>query len=514
MKIALTTNEILIPKRFFTPKSEKELELDAPLPDHCPDIARIIKLDCTPFCERCEINDGSASARGRAVCDVLYEAEGKSGLRFVSFTQDFNISCPIPRGKAQSYDAVCKISCEKINCRLLSPRRLIIKATLGGAFECIAETVVKALAVNEDGDAFFCKKTIAFEGKPSRYSETVRISETLPLAQSEKSIGSIVCADVLISPPRITVNRGNAEIRATATVKALCEEESAEGRYFTSAKQLPIVFELANDAIEEFKQISATLAITEKEFAPELDQYGESRSIQARIALLATLNISEPKAYTVAEDMFEKSHDSTPSLSKILFPHTVCSKEIGFSAETKLPPEEEKAISLLDSTARDYGATATKAENGVEISGSFIVTLLTECAEGIQSRDYLLPYSQFIEADLPSGESILIPEVYPIEVIPTLHADGSITVRVIAEAKVCAHGEREEEFITDIPKRTEREKGESGAMLVYCFPQKRESLWSIAKLYRVSPEEIRNANPDSFDDSGISASESPILIKP
>ena len=63
-------------------------------------------------------------------------------------------------------------------------------------------------------------------------------------------------------------------------------------------------------------------------------------------------------------------------------------------------------------------------------------------------------------------------------------------------------------------KRTEREKGESGAMLVYCFPQKRESLWSIAKLYRVSPEEIRNANPDSFDDSGISASESPILIKP
>ncbi len=513
MKIAITTNEILIPKKTFTPKFEKELEFDFPLPEHCPDIARIIKIDCTPFCEGCEAGEGTATVKGKVVYDLLYETDYKSRLRFVSFVQEFSQTAAMPRNLGKPAAAFCRLNCERIGCKLLSPRRVIVKSTVGAQLALESETAVKAVAVNEDGKAFFRKKTIGFDGITKQYDGSYSFKDILSLAQSEKSIGEIVCGSISLQAPQITLSRGRAEIRTSAAVRVLCEEESNEGKYFTSSKTLPISIDFQNDAIEDHKQISAELAVAESEFSPELDQYGESRNISLAFSVKATLRVSEPKAYTVAEDMFEKDFDGVPTSSKVALPHLYSPTNFGFSAEIKLPPAEAKPELLLDSTARDYGASITKADGGAELNGNFIVTLLADTAEGIQSFDHSLPYSQFVQLDIPE-EATLDAEVTPLEVVSTLHADGSVTVRVIASAKIQICTEAEESFITEITKRTAREQAEQGVALVYCFPQSGEELWSIAKHYRVDPESIKNANPESFDESGVASENAkPILIK-
>ena len=60
IKIGITLNEILIPKKLFKTKTEKELELDTPLADYCPDISRLIRVDCTPFIENCTLENDKA----------------------------------------------------------------------------------------------------------------------------------------------------------------------------------------------------------------------------------------------------------------------------------------------------------------------------------------------------------------------------------------------------------------------------------------------------------------------
>lgn len=514
IKIAVTTNEILIPKRSFSPKTEKELELDTSLPEYCPDIARIIKVDCTPFCESCEISESGATVKGRAVYDLLYESEGKSRLRYASFTQEFSHSLPLARNGTKASAVFCKINCERIGCRLLSPRRPMIKATLGTQLEFETETVVKALAVNEDGETFFRKKTIGFDGFTKQCTATQRFTETLSLAQSEKSIGRIICGGISLQSMQAALSHGRAEIRGSAVVTVLCEEESNEGKYFATAKTLPVNLEINDESIEDHKQFRADFSVTESEFTPELDQYGESRNINTSFSLKASLRISEPKAYTVAEDMFEKGYDSVPTVSKASLPHLHSMTENGFSAEIKLPPAEPKPESLLDSGARSTSPSVSKAEGGIQIEGSFIINLLADTAQGIRSYDHVLPYSQIIMQDIPKNESQTLAEVVPIEVIPTLHADGGVTVRVIATARISVYTETEESFITEITKRTVRERSEGKSELVFCYPQKGEDLWSIAKLYRTDPETIQGANPESFDESGISIENaSPILIK-
>ena len=512
--MAITTSDLLIPKKVISTKIDKELEFDSPLPEYCPDIARIIKVDCTPFAEGCSIADGKVTVTGKAVYDVLYETDYKSRLRCCNFTQEFSQSIPIPRSDAENITAFCDIVCEKIGCKLLSPRRLVVKSTLNAHFEIEGESSVKALSVNEDKETFFRKKTIGFDGRTLLHEGNYKFGDSLPLAQSEKSIGEIICGNVVLQAPQITLSPGRAEIKSSASVHALCEEEDSEGKYFMSVKTLPINIEYTNDAIEDYKNISVTLEASDAEFSPELDQYGESRVIKTSFGVKMCMKINEPKAYTVAEDMFEKDFDSIPVVANAVLPHLSSKNETSFSAESKLSPMTPQPETLLDSSARDYGSTVEVNEDGITVDGAFIVTLLADTAEGIQSFDHSIPYRQFIPLELPQCKTSVVADTTPLEVISTLHSDGSATVRVIATARVYIYTESEETFISEVTKRTSREAADESSMLIYCFPKKDEDLWSIAKLYRADPESIIVANPNRFDNMGtLLESGKPILIK-
>lgn len=514
MKIAITTNEIFIPKKLFSAKVDKELEFDSALPDYCPDIARLVKVDCTPFLENCDTEGEKATIKGKVLYDVLYETDYKNRLRCVSFTQEFSQSIPIPRSNAEDITAFCDTECSKISCKLLSPRRVIIKSTLGTQFDIEGETAIKAVAVNESKNEFFRKKTIGFEGRTSLHSENFHFSDSLSLAQSEKSIGEIVCGSITLQPAQTTISPGRAEIKTTAAIHILCEEENNEGVYYMSQKTLPVNIDYQNDAIEDFKHISLSLEPRDFEFSPELDQYGESRVIKTSFNVKIKMKINEPKAYTVADDMFEKGYNSILQKGTAKMPILYSQSESGFTIETKLPSMTPRPDTILDSSAKDFGSSTEKTEGGINLSGSFILTLMTNTPEGIFSFDHSVPYKQFCPLDLPEGESNIVADTYPIEAIATLHSDGSATVRIIAGTKLYVFTESEDSFIQDVTKRTPIENTNEGSMLVYFYPNKTDDLWSIAKNYRTDPESILSSNPQHFDENGNNTEpERPILIK-
>ncbi len=512
--MGIAINEILIPKKLFRANVQKELEFDTPLADYCPDIARLIRVDCTPFAESCEIQNDKAVVNGKAVYDVLYETDYKNRLKFCSFTQDFSQSIPVPHTSATNITAFCTPKCERIGCKLLSPRRLIMKATLGTTFEIEGENAVKALAVNEDEETFFRKKVIGFDGKTEIHRENYRFSESLNLNQNEKSIGEIVFGNVTLQKPQISVYPGRAEIKTTALVQTLCEEENNEGNYYISAKTFPINIDYQNDDISDSKRISVELTPSDFTFTPELDQYGENRIIKTDFSVNMVLKAVEPKAYSLAEDVFEKNYQSTPISGSATLPLLFSQQDHSFAIETKLSEMTPTPVTLLNSSANENGASVEITENGITLNGNFVVTILADTAEGIYSFDHVIPYSQFFSAELPESQNDITAEVYPIEVITTLHSDGTATAKIIAGTKIEIHTQQEESFVTDVTKRSPKEAEKDFSGVIYRFPQKGEDLWCIAKSYGVSPERLSSTNPDRFDESGnIANGSNPILIK-
>lgn len=510
----ITTNEILIPKKLFTSRVDKDLELDATIPEFSPDVSRIVKVDCTPFTESVVIQDGKATLKGKAVYDVLYETDYKRRLRCCNFTQEFSQTIPIPKGGAINLQAFAESECERISCKLLSPRRVSVKACLSTKFDIEGETPVKAVAVTEDKDSFFRKKTIGFDGKTVVHESLYKFSELLSLTQSERPIGEIVCGSVDLRTPAVTLSPGKAEVKTVATIRALCEEENAEGKYFSSVKSLPINIDCGNEAIAEHKGVSIDLDAVECKLSPELDQYGESRVIKSEFSVNLRMRINDRFAHTVADDMFEKGFDSIPVRANVALPHAHSETESSFSTEIKLSPLSPKPEILLDASARCLKTACETDEAGIKACGLFVTTLLCDTAEGVQSFDCPIPFERAFPADVPNSLSSATASVSPDEVIATLHSDGSATVRIIATARISLFTETEESFISEVTKRTARSSEVDGATLVYCFPTEDEDLWSISKLYRADPESIKESNPSHFDEGGAPFDRSkPILVK-
>lgn len=511
--MAISTYELLIPKRITVPKVDKDLEHDSILPEYCPDIARIIKIDCTPFAENCSVSDGQATVTGKAVYDLLYETDYKNRLRCCNFTQDFSISAPVPKNETNNPSAFCKVACEKISCKLFGPRRVVIRASLCADFDIECENPCKAISVEEDGETFFRKKTVGFDGRCSAFESSYNFSELLPLAQSEKCIGEIVCGYVTLQSPQVNIQNGVAELKTTATVHTICEEESNEGKYFASAKTLPINIEYPNDSIAEYKSIRTELVPFDTAFSVELDQYGESRVIKTTFSVRLNIHISEPKAYTVAEDMFEKNHDSVPIETSVFLPRTISERATGFSVDAKLSPMTPKPEAILDTTVRDYGTTVEIAEEGAVLSGNFIVTLLADTQEGVYSFDHSVPFRQPLPSDVLKDTAKISVSAGPFDTVATLHSDGSVSLHIISDAQIFLRAENEESFLSDVTKRKPRAADTEDSMLIYCFPKKDEDLWGVAKLYRASPESILKSNPERFDEQGmLTDSSKPILI--
>ncbi len=513
IKIGITTNEILIPKKFFSARIDKDLELDSLIPEHCPDIARIVKVDCTPFTESCTIEDGKGIIHGKAVYDVLYETDYKNRLRCCSFTQDFSLSVSLPKFSGSNARLFSDIRCDRIDCKLIGARRVVIRVSLGAMTEAECEASAKSLAVEEDGEIFFLKKTVNFDGRTEEFNSVFSFSEQLPLSRTEKCIGEIVCGRVTLQPPQISITSGRADIKTTATVHALCEEENAEGSYYMSSKSLPVSICYENDMIDDSKHVSIYLEPSSPSFLPELDQYGESRIIRSDFSIGARIRLNEPKSYTVAEDVFEKSHDGNVRSETARVPKLNSTASHGFTAEFKLPEAVPAPISILDTAARDYGSSVRLTDTGIEASGSFIITLLANTAEGVHSFDFSMPYNQRFPLDGISEDSIISADVFPVEVISTLHSDGSITARVIAEVKISSFTESEETFVSEITKRAPANTRHNNSTLVFFYPEERESLWSIAKHYRTDPEAIYSVNPGRFDEENKALGREPIVIK-
>lgn len=469
-------------------------------------------MDCTPFAESCLSEDGKITIKGRAVFDVLYETDYKNRLRGHSFARDFSHSFSLPSTNAINIGAFCRLDCRRIDCRLLSDRRLILRSLLGIELDSEGDVAVKVINPEEDGCTFFRKKTIGFEGRTALFEESFAFSEEMLLNRNEKCINEIVCGSITLSPPQIDLSPGRAELSTHATFHALCEEENNEGNYYMSVKSLPLKMEFANESIEDFKRVSVSLTPADCQFRQELDQYGENRIIRCDFSVKMQMRIKDPKAYTVAEDMFEKSYNSQGvSLSyPIPFMEELCS--CGLTAEGKLPPQEPSVESILDVTAKSCGCVAEDTEEGLALKGNFTATVIMKNQQGIQCCDIAVPYQQTFAAKLLEN-CTLSAEISPLEAIPTLHSDGSIGVRVIAEARVYAFGQKNEEFLTSVTKRVPIEAPEEGSRLTFCFPQRNECLWDIAKLYHVNPERIANANPESFGENGEILKLSPIAIK-
>ena len=497
------STQIRFPTGLWDTVLDKETEFDGTLPDYCPDVIRLIRVDCTPYVDSCQVADNKVQIVGRVIYDLLYETDHRNKLRFCSFTQEFRHTADLPKNDLESPEAYCNASCSKITCRMLSPRRPVLRARLELHTTVSGMAAVSMLSTQDSENCFFIKKPLRYDVPGALYREEFRFEEALPLLQGEAAIGEVVFGAVSLQPPQTTVTRGNVLAKTNAVVKVLYrpEDASREGEYCMAVKNLPLTLSMETPEAEEGKLCHLRLELGAQSVLPELDQYGESRLLKACFTVNASLRSMGVGETEVAEDLFTPGMLTTASRKELRIPRLASMADRSFTVDLKIPGEDPIFTSLYDASLRAGKAKAVPGEGGVELTGTLTVSLLGESMDGIRHLDHTAEFVQFVPAEIPKDLSEVAAEIAPFEVLPTLHSDGSISARVICNATLSLRTEEQVSFLCEPVVQTEPEE-EDPYSVAFFYPAKTDTLWSVAKKYRIDPAKLKADNPSSFDDNG------------
>ena len=102
--------------------------------------------------------------------------------------------------------------------------------------------------------------------------------------------------------------------------------------------------------------------------------------------------------------------------------------------------------------------------------------------------------------------------MYPVGTSASLRPDGSVALRINCVAEIVITRSETHAFISGAEPDGSTYADEEEGSMIFRFTQGGESLWEIAKEYRVPPEEIEKANPNAFGDNGEALENSPPLL--
>jgi len=476
------------------------LELEESLPDYCPDIARLIRVDCSPVIENSEFSGDRCVVSGKAVCRILYETDYKSKIKSAEFVKDFSHSFEVPMQGCTDPVAQAKARCTHISCKMLSPRKFIIKSRLQLDLDVFANTAVKTVDTRSGDNTFYRTVDISYEKKLPPCVEEFAFEEELPLLQSEKSIGDIVFGSVQLQPPQVTVSGSDAIVKTNATVKLLYEEEGGDNQLVATTKVVPVSMTLSNLAVDDAGRIAVSLSVTNARVTSELDAYGENRIIKATFTARAKAEMTEKVTETVATDLFSSDCVNKTESATIALPAQNNETDRTFSIDTVITPEKPFVNTPFDIDIIINDLKAEIANGGVNLSGNYTVTMLGHTADSLESYDSTGEFMEFIPIELSENVTSVDAELYPFDYSLTMMSDGSIAIRIILNAKIKTYSEELQTIVTSVISQEPLPKEKDSYAVIYYFPNASDNLWSIAKRYYANPSVIKNANPNAFDE--------------
>ncbi len=176
--------------------AEQLADVDLTLPDYCPDIEKILKCTLTPKIQSKSLSGGQLQVDGYCVVNVMYVESIKKTIRCceqtVNFSQNFSV-----KETPDNPVIITKTKSEYINCRALSPRRLVMH----GAFSLYAKvltTTKTSIYSSDDNSIETYKNNIHCADLKSFCQEQFNVCEEVSVAD-KPAIESMLHSDVGVS---------------------------------------------------------------------------------------------------------------------------------------------------------------------------------------------------------------------------------------------------------------------------------------------------------------------------
>lgn len=489
MDILLKHEDCKLLETFIENISEECVEADFSMPEYMPEILRIIKSVAEPKINSCRVTGDRVTVDGTCLLKMIYTAED-GGV--YSFSQERNFTRYCENAKfSECVDAVAKISVSYVNCRATSTKRAEIKAGLNisvigytvkiqDIISLVDKTDIEEKCMPVRCASLGCRKTRSFA-----MSDTISLNVPSAFVLSSKAVA--VCNDIRKINNKIML-KGDALID-------ICYVNADDKSQTEHIKHnLPINQILEFDGMEERFSGEIVLTVCAIDVIQKNENDGKGASFDISLGIEASATMWEEKELLVITDAYSVSSSIDLKKSNYLF---LCSPE--YIKDTYIHKEDLSlsgaSISDIVDVTGDITRCDVKCENGIIVFwGSISVSFLARDYSGnIVNYNKLIDYRYEKKSEDYCNTTKCNPDVKIVSLDYMKKSESSIDLRI--EMKMCGEAFQCLSFdvVTDITESEIQVKKERNAITVY-FPEKEESLWSIARKYNTTVSAIAQEN--------------------
>ena len=472
--------------------TEQAIDVDFTLPDYCPDISKIFKCQAVPRISSKGINGKTVTIDGCVAITLLYcDKDGN----FCSYDYQYPFSKNLElQSECMNANLCAKVKTEYINCRAVTGRKVDIHGAVNISVRVFKKKTCEIVSDYDDKNVEL-RRGIAPATVPMGYAEKyLMVEEEIRIGDTKPSIRNILRSDASSCIKETKIINGKAVVKGELTVSVLYCPDKAGGPQCVKSV-IPFSQIIDVDGITEICECETKSEIAFCEVKPRMNQNGENRSISFTAKILLTCEGYCGNDIAVVLDAFSRKFEAKIESNKICFEkitHNI-RETFGIKKNIKL---DENISSVVDLWA-NIGTVNTKFQKDNLIICGTVVTGMIICNESGNTIYFEKPidfeYKYALEHSLNSPHCE--PQIEIKSCGYTISAADNIEVRIDLLINAAVYEKNDISLISeievDLSKPTQKNK--KGAMTIY-FPNSRECVWDIARIYNASVEEIMRIN--------------------
>ena len=392
-------------------------------------------------------------------------------------------------------DTDVRVECLHVNCRLLSPRKVLLRCLLSFSMAATELRGAEVLSPEaKESDTFFQTTLIESERWIDPVEAVYSFSERI---ECPKPIGTILSKTLTLSPPEVFEREGVVVVNSNAHYTALVEEENTDNTVFAVMRTIPISMEFNEPEGEHFH---AELRVATLDASAELNDYGENKIMAVSFSVDARLKGYANEPLELVTDAFNSNYENHIRTDSLYYDIPVFAAERSFTVE-KTVETDANLLEVLDTIATVSVASTVKEEGGLRVRGNIAYSVLAIADYGVTTIDSVEPFDELFPANTPEGDVDYYSFGYPLSASSALVGSGTVGTKVVVMLSIFGFEKREVTVAAELTMEESAKDEFADEAVIYYYPDRDETLWNVAKQYSVNPALLRSDNESAFDES-------------
>lgn len=482
----IVTNNII-----FNQSAEQAIDIEFTLPDFLPSINRILKCKAVSMISSKGINGSIVNIDGCVTVTVIYVNDDNKVFSY-EYQYPFNKNFDI-KENCQNMIIECSTSCEYINCRAVTNRKIDIHGATSIEINCIAKKSVEILSDIDNDDIEVNRISIPATTPMGCSEKYLIIEEELEIGQGQPSVMSLLR---YTSTPVLKENRlinGKVIIKGELHILAIYSDEGGNLQNIKSCIPFSQILEI--DGISDECETKTKISVAYIEIKPKTSSNGEIRSFLLNSKLLIKSEAYCENDIEVISDAFSKRYFAEISKNCVSIKKLIKSIQEEFSCKKSFTLNDADISSVLDLWSDVQSVNCKTEGRTVYVTGVVLVGIIAIGSEGIPVyHEKSIDFEYKCSLDEEKENMLCEADLEIISSSFTLTATG-IELRLELAVNACVYQENNVCYVSDLKldKSNTSNNTDYGAIVIY-FATAGESIWNIAKQYSSTVNEIKTLN--------------------